>query len=275
MFFCVSNYFIKCINIKHFYKTNSQKKGNANCVNEEEINAAFKKVVAPKRPQNMDDLYKENPKKAKKTRRKNVKDDENFIPYQSADKHTEDGLAINSFERQAMNAEFSVIDRETNEVRHKPGLKKWDRIKKKMVAVQDPRAGKIRTESGAWIPASFKTGRYSSWKEKTKIEEQLAKEAGSDDDSFRPLSHEKRYPVSRHARHKVKMEEKKRAGAGAGAGGSKELRTPEQIVKSRMRLEFIKRRNAENTERKAENRKRSMRKNQRPRMAAKAKGKRK
>ncbi|KNC28613.1 hypothetical protein FF38_00539 [Lucilia cuprina] len=220
----------------------------------------------------MDDLYKEKPKR-QKTHKKNtnVKDTENFIPYQSADKHTEDGLAINSFERQAMKAEFSVIDRETNEVRHKPGLQKWDRIKKKMVSVQDPRAGKIRTESGAWIPASFKTGRYSTWKEKTKIEEQVAKEAGSDDDSFKPLSHEKRYPVSRHARHNAKVEEKKRAGTGMG----KELRTPEQIVKSRMRLEFIKRRNAENTERKAENRKRSMRKNQRPRMLAKAKGKKK
>ncbi|KAM7354898.1 ATP-dependent RNA helicase DDX54 [Cochliomyia hominivorax] len=252
--------------------TKDKKSPKINDVNEEEISSAFKKVVAPKRPQNMDDLYKEKPKKQKKIKKVNVKDTENFIPYQSADKHTEDGLAINSFERQAMNAEFSVIDRETNEVKHKPGLKKWDRIKKKMVAVQDPRAGKIRTESGAWIPASFKTGRYTTWKEKTKIEEQLAKEAGSDDESFRPLSHEKRYPVSRHARHNIKMEEKKRAATGMG----KELRTPEQIVKSRMRLEFIKRRLAENTERKAENRKRSMRKNQRARLSAKAsKGKRK
>uniref|UniRef100_A0A1I8Q6Y7 RNA helicase n=1 Tax=Stomoxys calcitrans TaxID=35570 RepID=A0A1I8Q6Y7_STOCA len=239
-------------------------------VDEEEIQTAFKKVVAPKKRKNMDDLYTQTPKKKQKSRI-NAKDSENFIPYQSADKHTEDGLAINNFERQAMKAEFSVIDRETNEVRHKPGMKKWDRIKKKMVAVQDPRANKIRTESGAWIPASFKTGRYSDWKEKSKIEEQLAKEAGSDDDTFRPLSHEQRYPVSRHARHNAKVQAKKRAGTGA----DKELRTPEQIVKSRMRLEFIKKRNAENTERKAENRKRSMRKSQRPKAMAKGKGKKK
>uniref|UniRef100_A0A1I8NL41 RNA helicase n=1 Tax=Musca domestica TaxID=7370 RepID=A0A1I8NL41_MUSDO len=237
--------------------------------NEDEINSAFKKVVAPKKRKNMDDLYTEKPKKKKA--KTNEKDSENFIPYQSADKHTEDGLAINNFERQAMKAEFSVIDRETNEVRHKPGMKKWDRIKKKMVAVQDPRANKIRTESGAWIPSSFKTGRYTEWKEKTKIEEQLAKEAGSDDDTFKPLSHEQRYPVSRHARHNAKVEAKKRA----GVGGDKELRTPEQIVKARMRLEFIKKRNAENTERKAENRKRSMRKSQRATMGSKSKNKKK
>lgn len=213
----------------------------------------------------MDDLYKSKPKKKKKV---HVKDDENFIPYQSADKHTEDGLAINSFDRQAMNAEFSVIDRDNNAMQHKPGMKKWDRIKKKMVSVQDPRSGKIRTESGAWIPASFKTGRYNDWKEKSKIEEQLQREAGSDDDNVKPLSHEKRYPVSRHARHNAKVEAKRRTGT-----GDKELRHPDQIVKQRMRLDFIKRRNTENTERKAENRKRSMRKNQRAKPAGKSGGK--
>lgn len=230
---------------------------------EEAISSTFNKVVAPKRLQNMDALYKDKPKKKK--RKTNTKDDEHYVPYQSADKHTEDGLAINTFERQAQNAEFSVSDRNSSqEVKHKPGLKKWDRIKKKMVSVQDPRANKIRTESGAWIPASFKTGRYTEWKEKSKIEDQLQREnADSDDDKFKPLSHAQRYPVSRHARHNVKLELKKRL-----SGNDKEIRRPEQIVKSRMRLEFIKKRNEENAERKTENRKRSMRKNQRPKAQA-------
>lgn len=30
---------------------------------------------------------------------------------------------------------------------------------------------KIRTESGVWIPATYKTNRYSMWKEKNKINE--------------------------------------------------------------------------------------------------------
>ncbi|KAH8365925.1 hypothetical protein KR093_007392, partial [Drosophila rubida] len=231
-------------------------------VDDDTINDAFKKVVAPKKRQNMDSLYADKSKKKK--RKLQVKDEENYIPYQSADKHTEDGLAINSFERQARNAEFSVVDRSrTQETQHKPGLKKWDRIKKKMVSVQDPRSNKIRTESGAWIPASFKTGRYSEWKEKSKIEEQLQREnADSDDDNFKPLSHAQRYPVGRHARHNAKLELKKRI-----SSNDKEMRRPEQIVKSRMRLEFIKRRHEENTTKKAENRKRSMRKNQRPKPA--------
>lgn len=240
----------------------AQKLPTSSTVDDETIHDAFKKVVAPKKRQNMDALYANKSKKKK--RKMQVKDEENYIPYQSADKHTEDGLAINSFERQARNAEFSVVDRSrTQETQHKPGLKKWDRIKKKMVSVQDPRSNKIRTESGAWIPASFKTGRYNEWKEKSKIEEQLQREnAGSDDDNFKPLSHSQRYPVGRHARYNAKLELKKRI-----SGNDKEMRKPEQIVKSRMRLDFIKRRNEDNTTKKAENRKRSMRKSQRPKAA--------
>lgn len=240
----------------------AQKPSTISTADDESISSTFKKVVAPKKRQNMDALYADKPKKKK--RKVQVKDEENYVPYQSADKHTEDGLAINSFERQARNAEFSVYERNpAQEVKHKPGLKKWDRIKKKMVSVQDPRANKIRTESGAWIPASFKTGRYTEWKEKSKIEEQLQREnAGSDDENFKPLSHAQRYPVGRHARYNAKLELKKRI-----SGNDKELRKPEQIVKSRMRLEFIKKRQEENTAKKAENRKRSMRKNQRPKAA--------
>lgn len=37
---------------------------------------------------------------------------------------------------------------------------------------QDARAGKIKTESGVWIPASYKSKRYAEWKEKTKIEQE-------------------------------------------------------------------------------------------------------
>lgn len=30
---------------------------------------------------------------------------------------------------------------------------------------------KIRTESGVWIPATYKTNRYNMWKEKSKVDE--------------------------------------------------------------------------------------------------------
>lgn len=48
-------------------------------------------------------------------------------------------------------------------------------------ATQNPKAGKIRTESGVWIPATYKTNRYSAWKEKSKIDE--ADEDDSEEES--------------------------------------------------------------------------------------------
>lgn len=156
---------------------------------DQDIKSSFEQVITSKKRANTDSLYdkKRKMKKPKRSVRPSVKD-ENYIPYQSSDKHTEDGLAINSFEQQAQKAEFSLTDK-AEEIKFKPGAKKWDRIRKKMVPVQDPRAGKIRTESGIWIPATYKTGRYADWKEKTKIEEQVHKEFEDDENCKQYLYH--------------------------------------------------------------------------------------
>lgn len=52
-----------------------------------ELNEAFEKVISSKKRKNLEDLYVTKDKKRKRV----VKDTENYIPYQSADKHTEDG----------------------------------------------------------------------------------------------------------------------------------------------------------------------------------------
>lgn len=36
--------------------------------------------------------------------------------------------------------------------------------------LQTSKAGKIRTESGAWIPATYKSNRYAQWKERNKTD---------------------------------------------------------------------------------------------------------
>jgi len=120
-----------------------------------------------------------------------------------------------------------------------------------MVSVEDPRSGKIRTESGIWIPSSFKTGRYVEWKEKTKIEEQIYR---NEEDA--PLTHAKRYPISRHARYNAKVEAKKRV----GLPSETELKNPDQIVKERIRIELSKNRERINKLKKEENRKKHMKK---------------
>jgi hypothetical protein len=41
---------------------------------------------------------------------------------------------------------------------------------------------KIRDESGAWIPVTYKSKRYDQWKERMKVAENLAGDAADDDD---------------------------------------------------------------------------------------------
>lgn len=127
-----------------------------------------------------------------------------------------------------------------------------------MVPVQDARIGKIRTESGVWIPATYKTGRYADWKEKTKIEEQIQREEqdNNDDGDMNVSRPTEQYPMSRWGRHLAKVNLKKRM----SNGNDKELRNPDQIVKQRMRLEFIKKRNIENRIKKIASRKKHMKK---------------
>ncbi|XP_055304264.1 ATP-dependent RNA helicase DDX54 [Sitodiplosis mosellana] len=220
-----------------------------------EISSTFSKVVS-ERKRNIDQLY-DNKKKMKKIKMKRLKkaklaksirDTENYIPYHSSDKHTEEGLAINSFERQAQNAELS-ISTNTQDMHYKPGQKKWDRIKKKMVSVENPKAGKIRTESGIWIPATYKTGRYADWKEKTKTEDMVHQEMGLE----APKRTEEAI-TTQWKRHNLKEEIKKRAGGKTG-----EMKTTDQIVRERLRLELIKNREKVNKKVKDHNRKRSAR----------------
>jgi len=188
-------------------------------------------------------------KRLRKTRAP-IRDTENYIPYQSSDKHTEDGFAINDFNRQAQSAELSISER-GQEVKHRPGLKKWDRIKKKMVSVEDPHAKKIRTESGVWIPATYKTGRYDNWKQKNKIEEQVHREMG---DESTVKSHADKYPTARWKRNMAKVELKQRL-----TNKDPEMKNPEQIVRQRLRLEFVKNREKTNRIKKAINRKKHAR----------------
>ena len=45
--------------------------------------------------------------------------------------------------------------------------KKWDPLKKKYVASNN-KEKMIRSESGQWIPVSYKSNRYEKWQEKSK-----------------------------------------------------------------------------------------------------------
>ncbi|XP_046821436.1 ATP-dependent RNA helicase DDX54 isoform X2 [Vespa crabro] len=195
---------------------------------ENEINEAFNKVIMPKK-RNIEDLYKNT----KKKKRLATKDEEFYIPYSAPDKHTEDGLAVNNFMTEAEKAQLDLTADNEESLRLQTQLKKWDRKKKKMITINnDPKAGKIRTESGAWIPATYKTNRYTQWKEKSKVDAMADEDSEEESLQLQKLQTN----VNTHwARHNQKIKEKVKA--------KSELKRPEQILKARKLLERKKQRN--------------------------------
>ena len=69
-------------------------------------------------------------------------------------------------------------------------MMRWDAKKKKYVKAEqdgsDSTKKKIKTESGVWIPASYKSDRYSKWRERSKLEQQL-----EDNSNKSPISWDK------------------------------------------------------------------------------------
>lgn len=198
----------------------------------------------------------ENKRRRKKKRKvaksfepSEMRDKDFYIPHQPSDKVTEDGFAINSFSRDAQKAEFSVAGDTADGQRLNRTLQKWDRKKKKMVNVEDPRAGKIRTEHGVWIAASYKTDRYAKWKERSKIDDQLDREADSDNDEMKPQM-QRGHPHTHWGRHNAKEEQKKRV--------DPELKSKEQLMKQRIRKEKLQSREQASKQRNDQKRKRAM-----------------
>ncbi|XP_011312648.1 ATP-dependent RNA helicase DDX54 [Fopius arisanus] len=182
-----------------------------------EIAGIFSQIIIPKK-RKLNDLYRES-----RTKKKNKLQDPNFyIPYTASDKHTEDGLAVNNFANAAEHVQMELTADNEESRRLQKQVKKWDRKKKKMITVNsNSKVGKIRTESGVWIPATYKTNRYDQWKEKSKIDDEVN---GTDEEEGE--NHRLKTTSSTHwARHNQKLKNK--------IGGKGELKTLEQVAKLR------------------------------------------
>ncbi|XP_012271422.1 ATP-dependent RNA helicase DDX54 [Orussus abietinus] len=196
--------------------------------NTDDINSVFREVITPKK-RSIESIYKNQKKKKKVTR-----DEEFYIPYAAPDKHTEEGLAVNTFRTDAEKMQLDLTGDTEDMRRLQTQLKKWDRKKKKMITVNnDSKQGKIRTESGVWIPATYKSNRYSQWKEKSKVDS-LNNE--SSDEEEPPQIQKLQTTANTHwARHNQKIKEKVKA--------RNELKRPEQILKVRKLMEKKRKKN--------------------------------
>ncbi|XP_065063488.1 ATP-dependent RNA helicase DDX54-like [Rhopilema esculentum] len=95
--------------------------------------------------------------------------DENYIPMRSSDGHSEKGLTINSFEKDASGVSVDFVGDDTDMMKKQGSVKKWDRKRKKFVGSRQDGAKKVKTESGSWIKASYKTNKYKDWMERNRV----------------------------------------------------------------------------------------------------------
>ncbi|KAL1123036.1 hypothetical protein AAG570_002124, partial [Ranatra chinensis] len=106
--------------------------------------------------------------------------------------------------------------------------KVWDKKRKKLVGVQDGKAGKIKSESGAWISATYKSGRYKQWMDKMKapkhqfsVQEEEEELNGNETRRFQ-------IPNTHWGRHNLKLSQRR---------VKSDLKKPEQILKEREKKE--------------------------------------
>merc|ERR1712192_81645 len=77
---------------------------------------------------------------------------------------------MTGFSAQASGAVLDLAE-EDGEQKRKKGSMDWDKKSKKYVRVQDDKK-RVKTESGVYIAATYKTNRYAKWKERSKLAQQ-------------------------------------------------------------------------------------------------------
>jgi len=197
---------------------------------QDDIASAFSTIVQPKALKKA----KVFESRKKKRSRAVVKDEENFISYQAKDHHTEAGYSmLSGFEADASKAVLDLTGDDDALMRKKRTMMRWDAKKKKYVKDQDTDGNKkrIKTESGVWIPASYKSDRYAKWRERSKIaqmQEAQEQEGHDDQESENPRKKFKGMPSSHPAMRKAKLAVPKHK-----KGPRAELKRPEQVLKQR------------------------------------------
>ncbi|CAG2165605.1 unnamed protein product, partial [Oppiella nova] len=158
------------------------------------------------------------------------KDNEFYVPYQSSEHFSEKGLQLD----QPFNAQMSaaVLDfngDDSRSINRSNNAMKWDRKKKKFISGgnTDPTKKRIKTESGNWISASYKSDIYKKWKQKAKAEQQQSDEEEEGVDNEEKL--ERNQSIQRNPKKPTKQSSRRPP--------KRELKNREEIYKERQRVE--------------------------------------
>ncbi|GFR25945.1 ATP-dependent RNA helicase DDX54 [Trichonephila clavata] len=175
-----------------------------------------------------------NAEPSNKKKNLNFRDTENYLSYVSSDHYKEKGLGIQTFEQQAADVVIDFTGDEEKMLQKVKSKLKWNNKKKKFVRDNNDKSKKMKTESGAWIPKSYKTDVYKKWKEMNKIRYQ---QNDNDEEEDNDSQFGKQRPMLGYMRRwskKVGPQEK------SGRPPKRELKKPEEILKERKRLERLK-----------------------------------
>lgn len=76
-------------------------------------------------------------------------------------------------------------DSEQSLAKQRANKRKWDPVSHKYVSAQSlekKQVKKIKSESGNWIPITYKSDRYEKWQEKTKLKNSMTEENDEDEE---------------------------------------------------------------------------------------------
>lgn len=148
-------------------------------------------------------------KKKQKPKLKHAVKSEHFIPYKPADAYTEEGLAVDELKSNEGILDL-MGDSENTLAKQRTNKRKWDPVSHKYVSAQSlekKQVKKIKSESGNWIPITYKSDRYEKWQEKSKLKNAVSEENNEDEEKkIAPLF---RFRLdTRWGRHNAKLREK-------------------------------------------------------------------
>ncbi|GFY50788.1 ATP-dependent RNA helicase DDX54 [Trichonephila inaurata madagascariensis] len=168
-----------------------------------------------------------------KKKNSNFRDTEHYLSYVPSDHFKEKGLGIQTFEQQAADVVIDLAGDEEEMLQKMKSKLKWNSKKKKFIQENNDKSKKMKTESGVWIPKSYKTDVYKKWKEVNKIRYQQ----NDNDEEDNQSEFGKQRPMFGYMRRwtkKVGPQEK------SSRPPKRELKNAEEILKGRKRLEKLK-----------------------------------
>ncbi|KAI8976159.1 P-loop containing nucleoside triphosphate hydrolase protein [Pilobolus umbonatus] len=111
----------------------------------------------------------------KADKKNGYRDEEYYISYVQKGANTETGYAMNkdgNFMEQAAKAQLDLTGDDNETIKKNKNMLRWDSKKRKFVkgsGIGSDNKKLIRTESGALIPATYKSGRFDEWAKKKHI----------------------------------------------------------------------------------------------------------